>query len=569
MRKTKTFVLFNLIILSFLIFFLSLRPRAQALSGAGQEQQVKQMEAAAKESLNTEEAAVKSSLETVVVYPDGAQVWRKGQVNVYPETRALTFSGLPGAIRPESVRVTASGSARIKILGVETITEYLEAEQLPEVKKLLDEIAVLETEIAKIKGQEAILDSQEKFLNSFGAALGGQVAKELTSGRPDIAGVDKFIDYLGARLQVIQKSRLENSQKAAEKQAKLEALRKKLQEIMPARSREEKRVKILIEVAQAGKLEVNLSYAVGFARWVPVYTIKALPESAEIELTVAAVVTQKTGENWDNVRLILSTSKPTAGNQPGQLYPWYLDFAQPRMMKALSRDKMEAKATLEPEEAPAMAYEETAEIVETWAGVNLEVKKTWSLPSDGLERRVPIDSQKLPATFDYLSVPKLQELVFLRSGIKNTLSFPLLPGRADLFISQDFLGSMNLDFVPVNDELKLFFGEDRQLKVKRELVKREKSGPGFLGKNERINLVYKITLENLRNRLVEVELQDQIPVSQNSRIEVKDIKIFPPPVSRDEKGILTWKIKLEPGQRQEFSLEFTVEYPKDTKIIGI
>jgi len=569
MRKTKTFVLFNLIILSFLIFFLSLRPRAQALSGAGQEQQVKQMEAAAKESLNTEEAAVKSSLETVVVYPDGAQVWRKGQVNVYPETRALTFSGLPGAIRPESVRVTASGSARIKILGVETITEYLEAEQLPEVKKLLDEIAVLETEIAKIKGQEAILDSQEKFLNSFGAALGGQVVKELTSGRPDIAGVDKFIDYLGARLQVIQKSRLENSQKAAEKQAKLEALRKKLQEIMPARSREEKRVKILIEVAQAGKLEVNLSYAVGFARWVPVYTIKALPESAEIELTVAAVVTQKTGENWDNVRLILSTSKPTAGNQPGQLYPWYLDFAQPRMMKALSRDKMEAKATLEPEEAPAMAYEETAEIVETWAGVNLEVKKTWSLPSDGLERRVPIDSQKLPATFDYLSVPKLQELVFLRSGIKNTLSFPLLPGRADLFISQDFLGSMNLDFVPVNDELKLFFGEDRQLKVKRELVKREKSGPGFLGKNERINLVYKITLENLRNRLVEVELQDQIPVSQNSRIEVKDIKIFPPPVSRDEKGILTWKIKLEPGQRQEFSLEFTVEYPKDTKIIGI
>ena len=569
MRKTKTFVLFNLIILSFLILFLSLRPRAQALSGAGQEQQVKQMEAAAKESLNTEEAAVKSSLETVVVYPDGAQVWRKGQVNAYPETRALTFSGLPGAIRPESVRVTASGSARIKILGVETITEYLEAEQLPEVKKLLDEIAVLETEIAKIKGQEAILDSQEKFLNSFGAALGGQVVKELTSGRPDIAGVDKFIDYLGARLQVIQKSRLENSQKAAEKQAKLEALRKKLQEIMPARSREEKRVKILIEVAQAGKLEVNLSYAVGFARWVPVYTIKALPESAEIELTVAAVVTQKTGENWDNVRLILSTSKPTAGNQPGQLYPWYLDFAQPRMMKALSRDKMEAKATLEPEEAPAMAYEETAEIVETWAGVNLEVKKTWSLPSDGLERRVPIDSQKLPATFDYLSVPKLQELVFLRSGIKNTLSFPLLPGRADLFISQDFLGSMNLDFVPVNDELKLFFGEDRQLKVKRELVKREKSGPGFLGKNERINLVYKITLENLRNRLVEVELQDQIPVSQNSRIEVKDIKIFPPPVSRDEKGILTWKIKLEPGQRQEFSLEFTVEYPKDTKIIGI
>ncbi|HAR35820.1 MAG TPA: hypothetical protein DCR87_02715 [Acidobacteria bacterium] len=145
----------------------------------------------------------------------------------------------------------------------------------------------------------------------------------------------------------------------------------------------------------------------------------------------------------------------------------------------------------------------------------------------------------------------------------------MLPGRADLFIAQDFVGSLGLNLLPAGDELQLYFGQDNQVKVKRELVKREKSGPGFLGRNERVNQVFRITLENLRNRPVEIEVQDQLPVSQNTKIEVKDVKIMPSPSSRDEKGMLTWKLKLEPGEKQEIILDFTVEYPKGSRVIGL
>lgn len=525
--------------------------------------------AAITQSNESAELKVPSKISAVTVYPDRAQVIRKAQVNLNTETRSLIFSGLPATIIPGSVRVTGSGPARVKILGVEIKTNYLEAEQLPEVKKLLDEIKAVETEISRLKGQEAIFDSQEKFLNSFGTAMSNQVSKELVAGRPDLVGVDKFIEFLGARLQTIQKGRLANSQVLAEKQAKLEALKKKLKEIMPAKSKEEKNISVLVEVNQPGRLEVELSYAVSNVRWQPVYTIKAWPESSEIELTMAANVTQKTGENWDEVKLVLSTSAPTAGNQPGELEPWYLDISQPRVMKAVTREAIESRAMMETETAPALAFEEPAEVVPSWFAVNFEVKKPWTILSDGAERRVPVDSQKLMATFDYLAVPKLQELVFLRGNFKNTLTYPWLAGRADLFINQDFVGTTSLDLVPSNDEVKLFFGEDRQLKVRRELMKREKSGPGFLGKTEKVHLVYKITLESLRNREVEIELQDQIPVSQNAKIEVKDIKITPAPTSRDEKGIVTWKAKLGPKEKQEFTIDFTVEYPKDARIVGL
>jgi hypothetical protein len=101
------------------------------------------------------------------------------------------------------------------------------------------------------------------------------------------------------------------------------------------------------------------------------------------------------------------------------------------------------------------------------------------------------------------------------------------------------------------------------------MVMRERSGPGFMGKTDKIHYIYKISLENFRNREAEIELRDQIPVSQNSRIEVKDVKITPNPSSRDEKGILTWNIKLRPKEKQEFNLDFTIEYPKGARIAGL
>ncbi len=523
--------------------------------------------AAAPSPADAGQVRVASRIASVTVYADRAQVFRKGQADVNADARALLLNGLPAALIPGSVRVSGGGTARVKILGVEVASEYLEAEKMPEVRKLVEEIGAVESEISALKGQETVWEAQERFLNSFGTAWSGQASKDLAAGRPDLAGVDKFMDYFGSRLQSIQKGRRDNEKLMAEKKARLEALNRKLKEVMPAGSREEKRVAVLIEVSQPGRLEIDLSYAVSPARWTPVYTFKALPESGEMEMTVSANVTQRTGENWQDVKLVLSTSAPTAGNQPGELRPWYLDFAAARPMKSMTEDM--AVRALAAEAAPAIALEETAEAVETWAGVNFEVKKGWTVLSDGTERRVPIDSQKLPASFNYLAVPKLQELAYLRCAFKNTLGYPLLPGKADLFIGQEFVGSSGLDFVPADDELNLFFGEDRQIKVKRELLKREKSGPGFMGRTEKVSLAYRLTLENLRNRPVEVELLDQVPVSQNTRIEVKDVKIVPPPAGQDEAGILNWKVKIEPGKKQEFSLAFSVEYPKGSRLQGI
>ncbi len=538
-------------------------------------QEVESKTVAAGKTESQEAIEVSSRIERVIVYPVRAEIVRRGQVNIFPDTRTLVFRGLPAYILPASVRFQASGTARVKILGVELLKEFLASAELPEVKKIQSEISKIEAEIDRIRRQEDVLDSQEKFLNSFGTALSNQTSKELLAGRADLAGIDKFVDYLGARLQSIQNKREEYASLKAEKQARLEALRKKLKEIMPERPREQSLINVLIETAETAQLQFELSYSVYPAGWRPVYTVRALPESGEIELTVGAIVYQKTGENWENVRLTLSTVRQTAENQPGELPPWYLDVVQLQAAKALKAERMMTEEAVPGAVIGGVlggrvtAVEEKAITEESWFSTSFEIKKPWTILSDGAERRVPVDSNKLQASFDYLSIPKLQERVFLRSSFLNRLSYPLLKGKADMFIDRDFVGTSAIPDIPVNEETQLFFGEDNQVRIKRELVKREKSPPGFLGKNEKITQAFKITLENLRQRPVEVEVQDQIPVSQHSRIEVKDVKINPAPASRQENGIFCWKIKLAARQKQELSFEFTVEYPKDLRVSGI
>ena len=41
------------------------------------------------------------------------------------------------------------------------------------------------------------------------------------------------------------------------------------------------------------------------------------------------------------------------------------------------------------------------------------------------------------------------------------------------------------------------------------------------------------------------------------------------PAKKDEKGILVWTLNPEPREKREILIDFTVEYPKDTPVIGI
>jgi uncharacterized protein (TIGR02231 family) len=528
-------------------------------------------------ALFSDEIVSQSSISAVTVFPDRASVTREADLTLVPGIHSVVFSGLPATLISNSVRVSGKGTALVKVLGVDISTQFLESSLLPEIDKLQKEIDSVQLEIEKIKDKIDVLESQEKFLKSIEVSTSSQASQEILLGKPDIQSWEKVINFLSAKLQDVKQSELECKKTLTEQQAKLETLKKKLESIKPQKPLEGKRVTVLLESSRSGDFKLNLFYTVTNARWTPLYTLRAIPDSSEIELALQANIQQKSGEDWQDVDALLSTSSPALATNPPVLNPWILDVYVPRAEVKTEKAKIYRGGVVGgvmggvvgEVEAPTEAEMASAGIVETGLHLNFEIKRKVQIPSDGAPHKVPIDSQKMNVRFNYICVPKLKEAAFLRGKLKNTLSYPFLSGKADIFILQDYVGSAVLPFVAAEEEAEMFFGEDSQVRVKHEQVKREKTAPGFLSKTEKLRLVYKITIQNLRKYQVEAEILDQIPVSQNSKVEVKEVNISPPPTKKDEKGILSWLLTLAPLEKREILVDFTIEYPKDANIIGL
>lgn len=521
-----------------------------------------------------------SRIQSVTVYADRATVVRSAALRPVLGAQSVVFSGLPTTIMGGSLRASGRGAAEVKILGLETANEYLESPLLPEVRKVQAELDAMQYEIGKTKNGLAVLGVQESFLASLPVSQSALNASSIALGRADPLGWEKTLEFLGLKLAAVKAGQLDGQKKLKEQEAKVEALKKRLDELKPGRPAEARKVTVLIEARTAGDFSLELSYTVSNARWAPSYVVRALPDTGEAELSLSAVVQQRSGESWDGVRLALSTSSPALQSRPDELQPWWLDIYVPKVARRY--DQSDEKGLVLKAAAPMMAAEgpppppapreaeiETADVAESGLHVNFEIKRTVDVPSDNAPHKFPVDAPTIKVTYDYAAVPQSREAAFLRGSLTNGLAYPLLAGSADLFIGQDFVGSMSMPFTAAGDEAKVFFGEDGQIRVKREQLKREKSGGGLLSKAEKLHLVSRITLQNLRQVRVSIDVADRLPVSQNAKIEVKDVVLTPAPAKKDEKGLLTWTIVLAPQEKKEIVLDYTIEYPKDARITGL
>jgi uncharacterized protein (TIGR02231 family) len=536
------------------------------------------------------EVIAKSTIKAVTIHPERATVLREAELRLDSSVKAVVFEELPTTLIPSSLRVTGRGTAAVKILGLDVASMYLESALLPEIKKVQAEIDAVDMEIAKINNVFDVLDTQEKFLKSIEVSSSSKASQDIAAGRVDPVSWERVVDFLGSKLQAVKQARLGEMVKLKELKAKLDALKKKLAAMKPQRSQEARKVKVYLETAQAGSFTMALSYTVIEARWQPLYTLRAVPDSGEVELATTALIAQRSGENWTGVKTLLSTSSPILEAQPSDLNPWYLDLPVPRRARLEAADLkperaagggvlggvvggVEGEAGEAPAPPPMVPIREaelpTAAVIESGLHLNFEIARPVDIPSDGTPHKVPIDIQRLKASYDYIAIPKRREAAFLRGSVKNTLAYPILAGQADLFILQDFVGTTKLGRVAMGEEAKTFFGEDGQIKVKYDEVKREKSGAGFLGKTGKLRIVARITVQNLRKEAAAIEVHDQLPVSRNEKIEIRDVVLTPAPAKKDEKGILVWTLNLAPQEKREILIDFTVEYPKDAPVIGL
>lgn len=130
-----------------------------------------------------------------------------------------------------------------------------------------------------------------------------------------------------------------------------------------------------------------------------------------------------------------------------------------------------------------------------------------------------------------------------------------------------FIATGQLKTTMPNEQFKVDLGADEAIKVTYKQLKRFTEKTGFTNSGERITYNYLITVQNNKNKDVKVDIKDHIPMSQNEKIKVK--LLSPKNISPDKEGKLNWQITLKPMEKQEIPVNFTIDYPVDTQVIGL
>jgi uncharacterized protein (TIGR02231 family) len=179
---------------------------------------------------------------------------------------------------------------------------------------------------------------------------------------------------------------------------------------------------------------------------------------------------------------------------------------------------------------------------------------------------VLIDSKTLNTKYKYYVVPKMDLSCYLVAQITDLGDLNLIPGNATIFHDGAYLGVTYLNPSIMTDTMNLSLGKDPKLQVKRTLLKNE-SKEKVIGDKIVKTFAYHIEIKNHKSISTKITIQDQIPVTQNTEIEIELIDGNKGKVN-EITGIIEWDIKLKSKETKTIDLVYNITYNK-TKNVNV
>jgi uncharacterized protein (TIGR02231 family) len=520
-----------------------------------------------------EEKTVESRITSVTVFLNRAQITREGKTRIEAGKSTLRLKGLTSQLDQQSIQVAGKGG--FTILGITHEQNYLNEFNTPRsIASLRDSIALTQRLIALQNSYKEILSREEQMLlanQKIGGANQNLTAMELKA----------MADFFRTRLSEIINARSKHDQQIKNLNEKLVKLQRQYNEQNDLYARNTSDIIISVSADAATNIELTINYVVNNAGWFAVYDLRALNTKGPVQLNYKANVFQSTGEEWKNVRLKLSTANPSLGGLKPELANWYLDFYQP-----VGRSKgKDARMEMKPQAAPVVSDRDDSEVqevvteepaetaaqyvttIQTSLNTEFDISLPYTVLSSNKPTLVEIRNHELKADYIYASAPKLDNDAFLIARAIGWGDFSLLPGEANVFFEGTFVGKSYIDPNSIKDTLNVSLGRDKRIVLKREKLK-DFSSRKLIGSNQRESRAFEISVRNTKTEVVKITIEDQVPISQNSQIEVTVSEVGGAKYNKDS-GKLVWDVTLQPGETKKVIYKYEVKYPKDKLVSGL
>ncbi len=523
-----------------------------------------------------EAVPVDSAIVEVTVYSGFASVKRRAELPA--GGGSFVLSGLPRAIDPGALRVKSEGG---EVVGVE-LRERLRRD-VPDarVAELRERVRTLERELEAVQDEGRVL---AKLAAHVGRLLGdSKDGPREGEGRVSVEAWEENFTYLSAKLADVRKRQRENGWSAEEVGLRLTDARLEL-----GRFEDSGAVPVYDLIVDAfgageGPNALEVEYVVANAGWVPAYDLRAPKNLADVELVYRARVWQRTGEDWRDVDLLLSTAQPQRGAQGPEPRPVWARLEDPRVRKAVPRQRV----SYDDFDAGDVAAGEAPTLGAVFAGVDdqgisvrFRLARKETIESRDQPTNVLIGRARVDTRPEHYTAPAVDPTVWLRARATNTSDWVMLPGRAAVYFGADFLGHAQLPGVQREEEFTLHLGPDPGLIVERTKLQDLTEEPGVFGSKTTLTEAWRINLKNrgafsrAADGSVRVFVHEVLPKTKDDRIEVSIENVRPALATserwkkeREEKGVLTWAVRVPKGGGTTIDLTTSIEYPEDAELV--
>jgi hypothetical protein len=199
-------------------------------------------------------------------------------------------------------------------------------------------------------------------------------------------------------------------------------------------------------------------------------------------------------------------------------------------------------------------------VLESMAAIEIQIEQPYTLISGADKAQVDLKQYIIPAEYDHISVPKLDQTVYLVARIYDWEQYQLLQGEANIFYENSYVGKSILDPLLFSDTLNVSMGPDKNVQIKREKITQD-SRKKWAGSNAIDKRMFKILVKNNKSQPVSLTIVDQIPVSVNQEIEVSPLSLANDKLEKGT-GLINWRLKLDSKQSTEINFGYEVKRPK-------
>jgi uncharacterized protein (TIGR02231 family) len=508
---------------------------------------------------------IDSKLTQVTLYLSGAELSHVAELSTTPGTTRWLIKNIAPNINPQSIRITAGKD--IKVTSISYERNYLnEPQRSKEIKALYDSLDVVRFEREQVQADADVYQSEKQLIqknNVVGGTANGVNTEELR----------KMADFYRARMKEINTKLFSLSKSLIKLDEKAAKIQRQINELNEPLNQAEYAVVVDIQANKVSNSSLEIKYLVNDAGWEPFYDIRAIDTNEPIDIEYKAKVYNNTGLDFEKIDLTLSTADPNVSAQRPHLNPWNLNF-NTYINREGHLNKMDAQA-------PAMYGESRAEYADeepvvtqqqtisnsidvNELTVNFRIKNQYTLPSDNKIYMADIETYKVPALYSHFAIPKIDPHAFLMAHVTGWEKLNLIEGKANIYYAGTYIGESYINPRFSTDTMDISLGRDTKIMITR--IKKEDFGSNsILGAQRKETFTYETTIRNSHKHAIQIEVLDQIPVSQEENIKVVLIEsnnIKPETLS----GQLKYQFNIEPSAEQKLKLAYSVQYPKDRPV---